>query len=102
MVQILEDLNVQKFAEQFGWNADVSLTKKNSVGANAKTGLREKLEAYGLWDRLRKANEHDSRLYEYARAKFTNLGNVSPRVSETTVEEGLQAASESRRNGAHA
>jgi len=70
MVQILEDLNAHKFAEKFGWNADLSLTKKNSVGANAKTGLREKLEVYGLWDRLRKANEHDTKLYEYAREKF--------------------------------
>jgi hypothetical protein len=70
VVQILEDLNVQKFAEKFGWNEGMSLTKKNSVGTNAKTGLREKLEAYGLWDRLRIANEHDTKLYEYARAKF--------------------------------
>jgi hypothetical protein len=70
VVQLLEDLDVQKFADQFGWNAEMSLAKKNSVGANAKTGLREKLEAYGLWDNLQKANEHDKKLYEYARAKF--------------------------------
>jgi hypothetical protein len=71
VVQILEDLNTTKFAEQFGWNADISLAKKNSVGDNAKDALREKLEAYGLWDPLSKANEHDIKLYEYARA---NLG----------------------------
>jgi hypothetical protein len=70
VVQILEDLNIPKFAEQFGWNSEIQLTKKNSVGANAKNGLREKLKKYGLWDRLREVNEHDIKLYEYAREKF--------------------------------
>jgi hypothetical protein len=70
VVQILEELNISKFEEKFGWNGNIGLIKKNSVGAGAKDGLREKMEAYGLWDLLRKANEHDMKLYEYARAKF--------------------------------
>jgi hypothetical protein len=70
VVEILEDINITNFANKFGWNADLSLAKKNSVGSNGKNHLREMLEMYGLWDRLRKANEHDMKLYEYARDKF--------------------------------
>jgi hypothetical protein len=71
VVQILEDINMPKFAKYFGWNAGVSMTThNNAVGANAKNATREKLEAAGLWDSLREANKHDMKLYEYARAKF--------------------------------
>jgi hypothetical protein len=70
VVELLEDLNMPRFEERFGWNADISLAKKNSVGAYAKNGLKDKLVAYGLWDRLSEVNAHDTALYEYARDKY--------------------------------